>query len=407
LSANTPISDHDVWDDTLSLRIVIGSDICPTAGDFGLFEQGNIGALLPPDFVSLFNDADFSIVNAECPLTHMTTKIPKDGPALKASPQCVNLFRALGVTAVCLANNHILDYGEDGVKETLATFSNAGIRTVGAGVGLGDARTPLHHHFSCGRSLGVVAMAESEFSIAGIDSAGANPIDFANYTTIRNLKKNTDKVLLILHAGTEMRRIPRPGLIDLCHFLIDQGADAVIVQHTHCVGGVEYYNNAPIIYGQGNFIFGKLSKNDIKTPLWWEGMHVELDWDTKSNHWTLMLHPFLQRSEGVGIRILTDPEREEFWKNQNDFSKIIKDRDEVERSWQDFCSESKDSILLDLMGASRIPRALAYRGLPLVRLWLLLIESHKLHNTISCESHRELALDILKRLPKTILSRKY
>jgi poly-gamma-glutamate synthesis protein (capsule biosynthesis protein) len=276
---------------------------------------------------------------------------------------------------------------------------------VGAGAEQTDARTPLLHRFSCGRSLGVVAMAESEFCIAGKDSAGANPIDFTNYSMIKNLKISTDKILVILHAGTEMRRFPRPGLIDLCHFLVDQGADAVIVQHTHCVGGVEHYNNAPIIYGQGNFIFGKLAKKEIKSPLWWEGMQVELVWDIASNDWTLQLHPFLQRSEDIGIRLLTDAEEEVFWKNQDDFSRVIKERDAVERSWQDFCAKSKDSVLLNLMGASRIPNGLASRGLPLVKLWQLLIEHRRVRNMISCESHRELALDVLKTISKPPLKR--
>ena len=389
-----------------NLRIVIGSDICPTWADFDLFEHGKIDALIPPEFISLFKSADFSIVNAECPLTHVTKPISKTGPALKASPQCVNFYRALGITAVCLANNHILDYGEEGLKETLASFTDAGIRTVGAGAGIGDARTPLIHRFACGLSLGVIAMAESEFSIAGRDSAGANPIDFVNYTMIRNLKINMDKVLVILHAGTEMRRFPRPGLIDLCHFLVDQGADAVVVQHTHCIGGVEYYNKAPIIYGQGNFIFGRLTKKDIKSPLWWEGMQAELAWDILSNDWTLHLHPFLQRSEGVGIRLLTGAEEEVFWKNQDDFSRLIRDRDAVERSWQDFCAKSKNSVLLDMMGASRILSMLGYHGLPLVRFWLWLIDARKVRNMISCESHRELALDVLKSLSKPPLSPK-
>jgi len=391
---------HDI------LRIVIGSDICPTWADFDLFEQGKIDALLPPEFASLFNDADFSIVNIECPLTRKAKPISKIGPALKASPQCVNFFHALGISAVCLANNHILDFGEEGVKETLEIFSISGIRTVGAGAGIGDARAPLLHRFSCGRSLCVIAMAESEFSIAEKDSAGANPIDFVNYTMIKNIKINTDKVLVILHAGTEMRRQPRPGLIDLCHFLVDQGADAVIVQHTHCVGGVEYYNSVPIIYGQGNFIFRTLAKEEIKSPLWWEGMQIELSWDIRSNNWTLRLHPFLQRSGGIGIRLLTSAEEKEFWKNQDDFSRWIKERDAVERSWEDFCAKSKDSVLLNLMGAPRIPSWLASRGLPLIRFWLRLSDAGRVRNMISCESHRELALDVLKSLTKPLSDRK-
>jgi len=382
------------------LSILIGGDVCPTYANLDKFEEGKARDILPEKYFKLIQNADFSIVNVECPLTKEFIPITKIGPALKASPLSVNLFKTLGVTAVCLANNHILDYGDKGLEDTLKVYYNAGIQTVGAGIRLKDARVPLIQRFPCGRSIGVVAMAENEFSIAGKDSPGANPIDFVNYTIIRDLKKNINKVLVILHAGTEMRCIPRPGLIDLCHFLIEEGADAVIVQHTHCVGGVEYYNNAPIVYGQGNFIFGKIYKNEIKPQIWWEGMLVEINWENANNNLSLQLHPFLQSPDHMGIRLLTEFEEEEFRKKQYYFSEIINNRDTIERSWQNYCSISRDTVLLNLMGASRIPRGLAYRGLPLIKIWLKMFEFNRVRNMISCESHRELVLDVLKSLQK-------
>lgn len=382
------------------LRIVIGSDIFPTKNDLSLFEQGKIETLLPPKFLSLFQGADFSIVNVESPLTNDTKPICKMGPALKASPNSINFYSSLCVTAVCLANNHILDYGESAVNETITLFENIGIKTVGAGVTLNEARQPLLHQFPCGRSLAVVAMAESEFCIAGKDSSGANPIDFINYSLIKKLKTDANKVLVVLHAGTEMRKIPRPGLIDLCHFLVDQGADAIIVQHTHCIGAVEYYNNVPIVYGQGNFIFGRLSDNEFKPPTWWEGMSVELIWGESDARLEMQLHPFFQCVDSVGIRLPTSYEKENFSREQEALSKLLKDRDAIDQSWEAFCKESKTHALLNLIGASRIPRALACRGLPLVRLWLWLADTRMVRNMILCESHRELITTILKSLTK-------
>ena len=166
-------------------------------------------------------------------------------------------FQSLGLKVVCLANNHILDYGGQGFSDTINAFSDIGVGTVGAGDNLTEARQPFIHIFPDGRRLGVMAMAESVFCIASATMPVANPIDFTIYTILARLKGEVDKILVVLHAGTEMLPFPRPGLVDLCHFLVDQGADAVIVQYTHCIGGVKTYNYAPIVYGQGNFIFNQ------------------------------------------------------------------------------------------------------------------------------------------------------
>lgn len=382
------------------VRIIIGSDICPTPSDVEFFKTGKVDALLPKEFLALFDDSDFSIVNAECPLTEADSPISKMGPTIKAPLSCVNFYRNLGVSAACLANNHILDYGDQGVRDTLSAFERANIPTVGAGLNLESARRPLIHCFADGRTLALVAMAESEFCIAGTGSAGANPIDYPNFSMIRDLKGHHDKVIVLLHAGTELRIIPRPGLIDLCHFLVDQGADAVIVQHTHCVGGVERYRSGIIVYGQGNFLFGNLNPCETLPQQWWEGILLEILWRNVHDDFEIKLHPFMQKREGVGLRTLTVSEAQTFDSRQRDFATTIRDRAAVERMWQDFCASSRERVLLNLMGAKKILRILGFRGLPLARAWSMIADLRRIQNLISCESHRELVLDILRSSTK-------
>ena len=85
---------------------------------------------------------DSSICNLECPLTDSNIKLQKSGPNLKASAQSVNVLSKVGFNIVSLANNHILDYGEIGVKDTIFACESKGIKTVGAANNFINARKP-------------------------------------------------------------------------------------------------------------------------------------------------------------------------------------------------------------------------------------------------------------------------
>lgn len=72
---------------------------------------------------------------------------------------------------------------------------------------------------------------------------------------MRSSKKDFDYLIVLLHGGNENFPYPSPQLKKTCHFLVDIGANAVVVQNTHCPGSYERYKNAYIVYGQGNLIF--------------------------------------------------------------------------------------------------------------------------------------------------------
>ena len=75
-----------------------------------------------------------------------------------------------------------------------------------------------------------------------------------------------------MHGGNEGYPYPSPRLMDTCRFLVEQGANAVICQHSHCVGCYEEYRGGHIVYGQGNLIFDA----SIPPPGWNEGVLVRL-----------------------------------------------------------------------------------------------------------------------------------
>src|SRR3972149_116562 len=256
----------------MTVQVLIGSDICPTAENIPWFANGDAVGIFH-DLLDDFKSADLSIVDLECPLTDQDHPIPKRGPCLKAPPSCAQTFRNANIHVLNLANNHILDQGAIGLKDTLEAAMAAGLDTVGAGRNLAEARRILVKDVD-GLRIGILGLADHEFSIATAKTYGANPLDLIDFT--RQLAAERDKfdyLIVILHSGIEYYQLPSPRLKETCRFLIEQGANAVICQHTHCVGGYEEYRGGYIVYGQGNLIF---DYNKIQDRSWTEGVLVRL-----------------------------------------------------------------------------------------------------------------------------------
>ena len=100
------------------LTILIAGDVVPTPANEQLFVTGDIEALVGAEILELFEQSDISTINLECPITTHEDRIEKQGPNLKASPQSIEGIRKLNPTLIGLANNHILDYGEEGLGDT-------------------------------------------------------------------------------------------------------------------------------------------------------------------------------------------------------------------------------------------------------------------------------------------------
>jgi poly-gamma-glutamate synthesis protein (capsule biosynthesis protein) len=205
------------------------------------------------DALSLIETADLSFTNLECPLTTHNHAINKSGPALKANPACVEALKPFSV--VGLANNHILDFGKQGLADTLAACDQAGLITIGVGLDLKQAQQPFIQEVK-GIKIAIIAIAEHEFNQSENAGAGSAPIDpIDNYQQIQQAKAQADIVIVTLHGGNEYFPYPRPGLRKLCQHYVDLGVEAVICHHPHVPGTYEYYQGKPIIYSLSNFIF--------------------------------------------------------------------------------------------------------------------------------------------------------
>ena len=273
------------------MSIIIGADCVPTGNNEDKFISGKIDEMLSSNVVEVLKNADFRLVNLEMPLTESNNKISKCGPALKASPLAINGYLNMRINAVTLANNHIMDYGSDGVRETIDTLNANGIEYLGVGSCKKDARKPLYKVIN-GKIICFYACVEHEFSSAGENKWGANTFDgYDTYSDIYSACKDSDYTIVLYHGGKEEYRFPSPELQTRCKNMIDCGADLILCQHSHCIGCYEVYKNKKIVYGQGNFIF-----NLCDDEYWNSGMLVQINDD-----FTVDLLPFIKKNNMITL----------------------------------------------------------------------------------------------------------
>ena len=370
------------------MRIIIAGDLVPTKQNIDLFYNGNIEELMGSELQSIWENADIRIFNLEVPLVDKERPIDKCGPNLIAPTSTVKGIKQLDPSLITLANNHILDQGEEGLKSTQDILNKNEIPFVGVGNNLSEASKPYIVEKD-DTKIGIYVCAEHEFSIATNKTSGANPFDpFESLDHINELKSKCDLVVVLYHGGKEHYRYPSPYLQKISRKMIDKGADLIVCQHSHCVGAYERYKDSTIIYGQGNFIFNKHDNDFWNSSIL---IKVDIEDDVKIDYIPTV-------TTGQGIRLANNDEGKLILENFHKRSAEILEIGFIEKSYEEFARKSTDNYLRKLCGFgkwhSRIDRKILKGYLlrkKLSKEYLLGIQ-----NYIECEAHRELLLRAIK-----------
>jgi len=313
------------------MKLLIGADLVPTATSEEYFKNGDVDFLFT-DVKDLIQNADRTVVNLECALTTSENAIKKFGPNLKASPKCAETLLKLGITDVALSNNHVFDFGIEGLKETLQTLEKAGLPYMG--VGENDvASRKIYYIEQEGKKIAFVNVCEHEYTYATANRMGANPFDpFLTMQDVREAKKNAEFVVVLYHGGKEHCRYPSPRLINLCREMVLCGADVVLTQHSHCIGCYEKYEGGHILYGQGNFHFDYNNHTD----LWNTSLLVELDITDKVE---ISFYPLLLK--GAQLSLAKGEKATEILNGFHARNQELK-TGEWKKGWHEFCQSVKD-----------------------------------------------------------------
>jgi gamma-polyglutamate biosynthesis protein CapA len=176
---------------------------------------------------------------------------------VKSRPEVAKALKNVGFDSVNLANNHVKDYGKQGLMDTLKALDEQDIDTVGAGRDLKSA-TKVSYRTVNGVKIAVVGFSDvipRDFT-ARKNRAGIAPADpDIFFPLVAKAKSNADLVLVHIHWGLEYDSGYHPRQQDIAHALVDAGADIVIGHHPHVLEPVEVYKNGVIFYSLGNFVF--------------------------------------------------------------------------------------------------------------------------------------------------------
>jgi poly-gamma-glutamate capsule biosynthesis protein CapA/YwtB (metallophosphatase superfamily) len=223
----------------------------------------------------LLAEPDVTVANLETPVTERGAKQTKEY-VYRSSPKALPALKESGVDIVNLANNHIMDYGAEGMLDTISLLDREGIAHVGAGHNLEEALKPAVVTKQGIRIafLGFSRVVPDNSWKASAKQAGV--ADTYNYTvpveTIRKAKEQADLVVVLAHWGTERKDTPDPVQTDLAHRYVDAGADLVVASHPHVLQGLEAYKGKWIAYSLGNFIF---TTNDVAKT--WETIVLQAE----------------------------------------------------------------------------------------------------------------------------------
>lgn len=373
-----------------TINIFISGDFAPINRVKDLIQSEEY-QLIYNDILPVIQRADIAITNMEVPLIEDGTAIKKTGPNLKVPVKSVEALKFAGFNLVTLANNHIMDYGWEGLKSTIQLCSEHNIDIVGAGENLNEA-SKIKYLNCKGSTLAFINVAENEWSTTQGGEPGANPLnEISLYYQIEEAKENSDFVILIVHGGHETYGLPSPRMKKLYRYFVDLGADAVVGHHTHCFSGHEVYKGKPVIYSLGNFIFDNPNYRDKSN--WNKGCAVILK--LTDNKIDFELVPFYQCDEKAGVRLFSEDEKIAFFKVTETKTAVIQNDNELAAGFEKFVQQQsrmyfsflepiKNKYLLAAMNRGILPRLInnAQRRLLL--------------NLINAEAHRDILINLLK-----------
>lgn len=251
----------------------------------GIIPTLGVEAIFDPTLPFLGEAADMTVANLESPLCSVGTPHPTKPIIFRGSPENAAGLVHAGIDVVTLANNHVIDYGLEGMRQTQDVLSENDIVYSGAGANSYEAYLPL---FRAKKGVNIAFLASCNrtgqydnyqpYLNAGFNKPGfAHLTEFNISQQIHTVESDADLIVVEMHAGNEYSLIapktfrngdynedefyspffliPRWDDIALRHHAIDEGADLVVCHHPHVLQAFEVYHGKLIAHSLGNFVF--------------------------------------------------------------------------------------------------------------------------------------------------------
>lgn len=249
------------------------------AGDILLDEQyavmanlrdrgGNVEEAFSTGLLDIMRSADVFMLNNEFTFTNRGTPTEGKQFTFRANPEKVSLLQDIGVDVVSVANNHIYDYGEISLLDTLDTLNGAGIAYTGAGENLEEAMKPVYL-IANGMKIGIISATQIERNgtpdtkeVTVTTPGVLRCMDTTNLLhVIAQMEEVCDYTILYIHWGTESQEEIDWLQEEQAPVYAKAGVDLIIGDHPHCLQKIDTVSSVPVIYSLGNFWFNSKTQN--------------------------------------------------------------------------------------------------------------------------------------------------
>ena len=233
---------------------------------------------------------------------------------------------------LCLANNHIEDYGIRSVLHTQKLLENTGIPNFGYGNDINQARAPYFFEMD-GKKIAILSyscLTTNGENYAGQSRPGVAALapEYVSEDSDKARKLGAELVIVSIHWGIENTHYPTEDQIAVAHRIIDEGADFIWGHHSHSIQGMELYKDRWITYGLGNFLFTDIS--------------IEVSPKGTVKEAVLKQEP--QNLESIGIKLGIDHannsfeiKQKYFFSNKNSFLPVLQNSEQQSKKFDLLC----------------------------------------------------------------------
>ena len=206
-------------------------------------KSGNDYSHFMKNVAPIFKEDDYTLVNLETTFTNSTVKANKGSGTVyhfKGPKEYVNILSSSSIESVTIDNNHIYDYGQQGLDDTINTLKESKIDYCGKG----------NKIIKEVKGIKIGILGYSNFGISNEMQANIKN----DIATLKN--EGCSLVITYFHWGSELAYEPNEAQRVMARFAIDNGSDMVLGSHPHVIQTIEKYNGKLIAYSLGNFSFG-------------------------------------------------------------------------------------------------------------------------------------------------------
>lgn len=172
--------------------------------------------------------------------------------AFRFDPKDIEWLQTYGFNLFNLANNHILDMGEKGYEDTVKNLTDADIDFYG------------HQYDIDEKAMLIKEINNKKIAFIGLNDTNTRVDKDKVLDLIEQAEENADYTIINIHWGQEYKTESNKHQQDLAHWFIDNGVDIIIGHHPHVTQEIEVYNNSPIFYSLGNFVFDQYFSQDTQ-----------------------------------------------------------------------------------------------------------------------------------------------